>query len=614
MEGTAGHPAPGRSIGAQPDPDGGRTRQLADAAAVEAQVLATELAHTSAFAASYERTASWRVTAPLRRILPIVRVATGRGRPPAPSAAARHPSAPGGGAPPRLSASWRGASPMWQALDQRLRAATEVLLPERAAHDEHETAASVLSDLIRAAPGHPGAHHWLVLTAVNARFPTAEQVRDLARLAELENPSDVAGALLASYAADTRGEAHLPHPPMQVVTDAVVVDVDYCARHDTHTGIQRVVREVVPMWAAAHSVVAVAHTTGGRAFRGLEDREKQRVFAHGTPTGANAHRAAAEPDRSAEGSNGAPTLLVPWRTCVVLPDVMDEGAVGALAALAEFSGSTVALVGYDMIPILSAELRPVPEADLFAAYLVLVKHAHRVAAISRSAADEFRGFAAMLPSQGLAGPTVVEVMLAEEVADSDMPAAPAAASASGRPMVLAVGRREPHKNLGTVLQAAELLWDEHLHFELVTVGGLGWIDAGVTATERRLVQQGRPLTSLGWVSAERMVEELHRATVTVFVSLHEGYGLQVAESLVCGTPVITSDYGSQREIAEAGGCLVVDPRDDQAVAEAIRRVLTEPGLLDRLRDEVARRPRRTWAEYAVAAWDFLVEGKVAAGA
>jgi glycosyltransferase involved in cell wall biosynthesis len=80
----------------------------------------------------------------------------------------------------------------------------------------------------------------------------------------------------------------------------------------------------------------------------------------------------------------------------------------------------------------------------------------------------------------------------------------------------------------------------------------------------------------------------------------------VAESLACGTPCLTSHYGSTREIADGGGALVVDPLDDEAIAEQMRRLLTDDALVARLRDEAARRPPRTWDDYARELWDALL--------
>jgi glycosyltransferase involved in cell wall biosynthesis len=98
----------------------------------------------------------------------------------------------------------------------------------------------------------------------------------------------------------------------------------------------------------------------------------------------------------------------------------------------------------------------------------------------------------------------------------------------------------------------------------------------------------------------------------VFPSLHEGFGLPVAESLASGTPVITSNFGSMAENAAGGGAILIDPRDDCQLAQAIRDLLTNQAKRDRLADEAARVPVRTWEDYASDTWEFFVNG--AAGA
>jgi glycosyltransferase involved in cell wall biosynthesis len=174
-----------------------------------------------------------------------------------------------------------------------------------------------------------------------------------------------------------------------------------------------------------------------------------------------------------------------------------------------------------------------------------------------------------------------------------------------RPILLCLGSQEPHKNQRTALHAAERLWGEGLDFEVRLVGGPGWSNAVLRPAIDRLVDAGRSITALGRVSDARLLEEMRTADLVFFASLHEGYGLPVAEALACGTPVITSNFGSQLEIAELGGCLVVDPRSDDDVTDAMRSLLTHPDELKRLRAEAEARPLRTWDEYASELWAFL---------
>ncbi|WP_372594275.1 glycosyltransferase family 4 protein [Actinotalea sp.] len=460
-----------------------------------------------------------------------------------------------------------------------------------------EAASSGLQDLVdRLRSSQDVSLAWLLLTAVAGCYPQADDVRAVRRAARLDDGTETALAVLdrARHLALTHRTADRP---MRVVGD-VVVDLDLCSRSDFHNGIQRVARETIRCWGAEHEITTAAWTDSGGALRSMSPLEEARARHWAEPL-LDERRQEADDEPFTEFD-----LLVPWRTTVVLAEVPIESRCPQLAALAEFSGNRLVAIGYDAIPLVSADLRPEGEPSAFAAYLTVVKHSTAVAGISRSATDEFAGFAATLPGQGLTGPVVSEVRLPSEV-----PPAPAGwvRTAPATPRVLSVGRFEPHKNQGALLHAAELLWREGLDFSLDLIGGPGWSTTAVDAQLAALERAGRPVRRLGSVPEEVLWSSIREASFTVFVSLHEGFGLPVSESLACGTPVITSDYGSQGEIAEGGGCLAVDPRDDAAVTSAMRRLLTDPVELDRLRQEAIARPLRTWKQYATELWDVLMK-------
>jgi len=54
--------------------------------------------------------------------------------------------------------------------------------------------------------------------------------------------------------------------------------------------------------------------------------------------------------------------------------------------------------------------------------------------------------------------------------------------------------------------------------------------------------------------------------------------------------------------------VLVDPRREADIAEAMRTLITQPDRLTALRAEIAARPQRPWDDYAHDAWSFLVEG------
>ena len=386
----------------------------------------------------------------------------------------------------------------------------------------------------------------------------------------------------------------MAHMDFRLVCDAVVVDVDHTARNDLHTGIQQVVRQVVPIWAHAHDVVPAVWTDPARAMRDLTQLELDRLF--------QLRRDSSMEKRAFD----RPVVVVPWRSVVVLAEVPSPAACDRLAALAQFSNNDLVAIGYDCIPALSPDMMPAGETNRFARYLSVIKHARRIASIGTTATSEFRGFASTLSVQGLAGPAVSEVPLpvgkAIPARDRSQALGP---NAEGSPLVLCVGTFEPRKNQMGVLYAAERLWREGLKFELLLIGGTGWGDS-VPAAVARLQQHARPVQSVIKATSRQLREAYSRARFTVFPSLHEGFGLPAAESIEHGTPVITSNFGSTKQIASDGGAILIDPYNDEELVDAMRALLTDDELVQQLRREIAARTPRTWDDYAFEVWDSLV--------
>jgi len=191
--------------------------------------------------------------------------------------------------------------------------------------------------------------------------------------------------------------------------------------------------------------------------------------------------------------------------------------------------------------------------------------------------------------------------------DAPIERAGAASTVPTRPMILCVGSKEPRKNHVAVLFAAERLWREGLEFDLRFIGSYGWNTTLFRRWAKRLRKAGRALHAPPTSGDSDLWSAYASARFTVFPSLHEGYGLPVAESLAFGVPVITTNYGSTAEIAEGGGCLVVDPRDDEQLVTAMRTLLVDDATLERLRGEAGSRAARGWKEYADEAWTQLVE-------
>ena len=445
---------------------------------------------------------------------------------------------------------------------------------------------SRLAEAVRADP--TDARVWLLGTAVAGGYPTQAEVQAVRRGLELATPATAFGAVLAGVAR-TASEARFDAVEAVVVDAATVVDVEFCAKNVHNTGIQRVVRSTMPTWAAEHEPVFVAWADDLTGYRLLTDEQRRLVLEWST-----APRIVPQP----VGEDAR--LVIPWASTIVVPEVPAATLLERQTSLARYSGNSVGLIGYDAIPIVSADYVVNEESDRFAHYLGLVKHSSVVSSISETTANEFVGFTHALVQQGLTGPRVTVAPL--PVA---MPPKTIAAASTDRdvPLVLMVGSIEPRKNQQAVLSAARLLWADGLDFELFIIGGgTAWFLAELDKDIRRLQREGRRVSLGRGVSDEVLAAAYRDASVVVFPSLQEGYGLPVAEALATGTPVITTRYGSTAEIARAGGCLLIDPRDDDDIAAAMRSILTDEVLRERLVAEALARPAETWDDYARALW------------
>jgi glycosyltransferase involved in cell wall biosynthesis len=71
--------------------------------------------------------------------------------------------------------------------------------------------------------------------------------------------------------------------------------------------------------------------------------------------------------------------------------------------------------------------------------------------------------------------------------------------------------------------------------------------------------------------------------VFVFPSLYEGFGLPPLEAMASGAPVITSNVSSLPEVV-GDAAVLIDPYDPEAIADAIRRVLSDEALRQQLKE------------------------------
>jgi alpha-1,3-rhamnosyl/mannosyltransferase len=117
-----------------------------------------------------------------------------------------------------------------------------------------------------------------------------------------------------------------------------------------------------------------------------------------------------------------------------------------------------------------------------------------------------------------------------------------------------------------------------------------------TAAQFKLRQRAQQLgvgdkvRLLGHVAQEALPALYQGASLFLYPTLYEGFGLPVVEAMASGTPVLTSNTSALKEIA-GGYAHLVDPLDAERMARAIVRVMTDDEYRARLAEEGLARSR-----------------------
>ncbi len=218
-----------------------------------------------------------------------------------------------------------------------------------------------------------------------------------------------------------------------------------------------------------------------------------------------------------------------------------------------------------------------------------VAQADRIVAVSEATGADLR---AVFPA---ATDRVVVVPAAAESLPA--PGAEVVLQAMGivSPYLLFVGTREPRKNLARLVRAFALVCERFPQLQLVIAGGDGWgsqreFDAALAtpALAARIRTTGR-------VDDRQLATLYAHALCLAMPSLYEGFGLPLLEAMAQGTPAITSKISSMPEVG-GDAALLVDPTSVDSIAQAIARMVEEPGL----RQSLAARARPQAARFS---WD-----------
>jgi glycosyltransferase involved in cell wall biosynthesis len=251
----------------------------------------------------------------------------------------------------------------------------------------------------------------------------------------------------------------------------------------------------------------------------------------------------------------------------------------ALDALKRRTGCQIAVVCYDIIPIIRPEFFPPHDAATFRRYWDQVfTVADTVIVNSRAIHDDIVEYRR---KTGATLPAIAIVPLGSEPAGALLVDKPLPRGLEPDRFALFVSTIEPRKNHRLLLDVWDSLRTQNIpqphNFKLVFVGRPGWMVEDVL---QRL--KGPETLAAGIIHLRAADDPLLRvlykaAAFCLYPSVYEGFGLPVVEAFALGKAVIASHGGALREVV-AGLGPVLDPNDKSAWVAAIGAWIENPAL------------------------------------
>ena len=143
--------------------------------------------------------------------------------------------------------------------------------------------------------------------------------------------------------------------------------------------------------------------------------------------------------------------------------------------------------------------------------------------------------------------------------------------------ILYLGTLEPRKNIEGIIRAYSILKKEGFSHKLIVAGKKGWKYKGLFKLIKNLGLKEN-IDYKGYVDEKEKMALLGKASVFVWPSFAEGFGLPLVEAMASGTPVVTSNCSTMPEVIGDAGVLV-NPHDPADIARGIKEALENNELV-----------------------------------
>ncbi|MBI4812182.1 glycosyltransferase family 4 protein [Candidatus Falkowbacteria bacterium] len=149
------------------------------------------------------------------------------------------------------------------------------------------------------------------------------------------------------------------------------------------------------------------------------------------------------------------------------------------------------------------------------------------------------------------------------------------------------------KGLPDALKAIQMVRDRGYDVDFQTFGGV--FDRNILPEEVKNIE----FTFVGSRINEQLAEFYSDADILISASYFESFPLPPIEAMACGTPVVTTVYGTEDYVFNGRNALVVEPKRPEQMAEAIIELIENDSLYNQLREEGIKTAKSfTWEKTA----------------
>lgn len=236
-------------------------------------------------------------------------------------------------------------------------------------------------------------------------------------------------------------------------------------------------------------------------------------------------------------------------------------------------GLTATLIVHDLIPIAHPEWFPTDaNKHTLESIVYSVTERDRVVCVSESTRQDLLAYRTDLRPKQV---TVAHLAGAEVFKPTPLSETLRQRLGINSEYILSVCTLEPRKNLQLVVRAYEHLLQNNVDTklpQLVLVGAIGW-KTGELIDQINMLNAPYPnqVIITGYIEDEELAQLYTGASMFVYPSLYEGFGLPPLEAMQCGSPVITSNVSSLPEVVGMAG-ITINPTDVNMLVSAMEQI------------------------------------------